>query len=160
VRFHLIDRIEEICYGHHIVGVKCISLSDDVFNEHFPGYPIFPGSLILEGMAQLAGSFFEIMMDHQGIQRRQSVLVMANRVKWARPAEPGDRIVFRADIATMREDFGVAKVVAEIDGETSASGELTFSFVLIDDDNLRRTRADLYRFCMKKTKVIDAPLPG
>ena len=160
MRFHLIDRIEEICYGRHIVGVKCISLSDDVFNEHFPGYPIFPGSLVLEGMAQLAGSFFEIMMDHQGIERRQSVLVMANRVKWMRPAEPGDRIVFRADIQSMREDFGVARVVASIDGEPSASGELTFSFVHIDDENLRRTRGDLYRFCMKKTVVIDAPKPG
>ncbi|MCB9497129.1 MAG: beta-hydroxyacyl-ACP dehydratase [Fibrobacteria bacterium] len=160
MRFHLIDRIEEIRYGKHIVGVKCVSLSDEVFDEHFPGYPVFPGSLVLEGMAQLAGSFFEIMMDHDGLELRQSVLVMANRMKWSKPAEPGDRILYRADILSRREDFGVAKVQASIDGEVSATGELTFSFVLVDDEELRRSRAGLYRFCMKKTRVIDADEPG
>jgi len=157
MRFHLIDRIEEICPGKYITGVKCITLADDVFNEHFPGYPIFPGSLIMEGMAQLAGSFFEIMMKEKGIEQRQSVLVMANRLKFKKPAEPGDRILFRAEIATMQEEYAVANVSASIDGELCATGELTFSFVLIDDENLRRTRKELYNICMKKTKwVTDA----
>lgn len=154
MRFHLIDRIEEICYGKYITGVKCITLADDVFNEHFPGYPIFPGSLILEGMAQLSGSFFEIMMKEQNITQRQSVLVMANRLKFKRPAEPGDRILFRSEIQIMREDYGVAHVRAEIDGELCATGELTFSFIEIDDESLRNSRKDLYRICMKNTRVI------
>ena len=51
MRFHLIDRIDEIHQGRYVVAVKCISLADDVFDEHFPGYPIFPGSLILEGVS-------------------------------------------------------------------------------------------------------------
>lgn len=155
MRFHLVDRIEEICYGKYIVGVKCITLADDVFNEHFPSYPIFPGSLILEGMAQLSGSFFQLMMAREGDSSRQAILTMANRLKFKRPAEPGDRMVFRADIVSMREDFGVAKVTAEIDGEPTASGELTFSFVPIEDEALLESRKDLYRICMKKTRVIE-----
>ena len=60
MRFFLADRIIEIDYGNYLIGIKAIALADDTFNEHFPGYPIFPGSLILEGAAQLAGSFFEL----------------------------------------------------------------------------------------------------
>lgn len=155
MRFHLIDRIEEIRHGHHIVGVKCVSLSDDVFDEHFPGYPIFPGTLVLEGMAQLAGSFFEMTMLHQGLVPRHCILAMANRVKWTKPAEPGDRMIYRADILSFSEEFGVARTRAEIDGEVSASAELTFTFVQLGDGSLRQNREELYRMCTRRTRFLD-----
>lgn len=155
VRFHLIDRIEEIRHGHHVVGTKCVSLSDDVFDQHFPGHPIFPGTLVLEGMAQLAGSFFEMTMHHRGMEQKHCVLAMANRVKWLKPAEPGDRIVYRADILSFSEEFGVARVKAEIDGEPSASAELTFTFVQLGDGTVRESREELYRICTAKTRYVD-----
>jgi len=66
MRFYLYDRVEEICYGRYMVAVKCITLADDVFDEHFPGHPIFPGSLIMEGLAQLGGALFELTMRERG----------------------------------------------------------------------------------------------
>ncbi|MCP4136560.1 MAG: 3-hydroxyacyl-[acyl-carrier-protein] dehydratase FabZ [bacterium] len=154
MRYYLVDRVEEICYGKFITGVKCVTLADDVFDEHFPGYPIFPGSLMMEGMAQLAGSFFEIMMKEQDLPLRQSILSIVNKLKFKKPAEPGDRILYRADIVAMRDDFGVAKVSAEIDGATSATGELTFIFVDINDEKLHNSRKEIYEICMKNTRVI------
>ena len=55
MRFHLIDRIEEVHYNSSITAIKCVSLSDDVFDEHFPGHPVYPGSLVIESLAHTAG---------------------------------------------------------------------------------------------------------
>jgi 3-hydroxyacyl-[acyl-carrier-protein] dehydratase len=155
MRFHLIDRIDEICYGKYITAVKCITLADDVFNEHFPGHPIFPGSLIQEGLAQLAGSFFEIMMDKLHLSVKYSVLSIVSRMKFRKAAGPGDKLLYRADIKTMRDDFGVADVQAQLDGVVIADGELTFSFIEINDPHLLASRLELYRICMKNTRSIE-----
>src|SRR3990172_4285121 len=122
MRFHMIDRIETICHEKYITAVKCISLSDDVFNEHFPGYPIFPGSLILEGLAQLGGSFFEITMKGQKIPVKRAVLSIVREFKLRKPAGPGDRLLYRADIVSIQDDYGVVKVSASLEGDICAEG--------------------------------------
>jgi 3-hydroxyacyl-[acyl-carrier-protein] dehydratase len=155
MRFHLIDRIEEISYGKYITAVKCVTLSDDVFNEHFPGYPVFPGSLILEGLAQLGGSFFEIMMDHEGKPVKRSILSIVNKMKFRKPAYPGDKLLYRAEIASIRDDFGVVNVRAFIENEICAEGELTFTFMDIPDVALHNSRMELYKICMKNTRVVE-----
>ena len=155
MRFHLVERVEEICYGKYIIGVKCITLADDVFNEHFPGYPIFPGSLIMEGLAQLGGSFFEIMMNHKEIPLKRAVLTIINRMKFRKPSGPGDKLFYRADILTMRDDYGVAKLKAELEGELCADGEFTYSFLDIQNEVLQQSREDIYKICMRNAKVIE-----
>ncbi len=155
MRFHLIDRIEEISYGKYITAVKCITLADDVFNEHFPGYPVFPGSLVLEGLAQLGGSFFELMMKHLNLSGKRSILSIVKQFKFRRPALPGDRLLYRADMVTMHEEYGVVKVKAKIDGEVCAEGELTFTFMDIPDETLHQSRLELYKICMKNTKIVE-----
>lgn len=154
MRFHLVDRVDEICYDRYIKGCKCVTLADDVFNEHFPGYPIFPGSLIQEGLAQLAGSFFEIMMNRKGWPVKHSVLTIVNKMKFRHAAEPGDKLMYRADIAVMRDDYGVAQVKAELDDNLVADGTLTFSFIAISNETVFESRKLIYAICMKNAKVI------
>lgn len=154
MRFHLVDRVDAVCYDKYIIGVKCVTLADDVFNEHFPGYPIFPGSLIIEGLAQLAGSFFEIIMTRRGITTKRSVLTIVRSMKFKRLVEPGDKMVYRADIKSFNDDFGVAEVVAEIDGEVCAQGELLFNFFELPSQALQASREEVYRICMKNAKEI------
>lgn len=154
MRFFQVDRIEEICFGEFITGVKSISLADDVFNEHFPGYPVFPGSLILEGAAQLAGSLFELTMEHRQWPQKRCVLSIVNRFKFRRPAYPGDRLFYRADVSTMQDDYGVVKVRAAIEGALCAEGELTFMFVAIENQRLHQARTELYQIWMRTAKVV------
>jgi 3-hydroxyacyl-[acyl-carrier-protein] dehydratase len=154
MRFHLIDRIETVCYGKYITAVKCVTLADDVFNEHFPGYPIFPGTLILEGLAQLGGSFFELMMKEQGLPPRRAVLTIVTQMKFKKPAGPGDRLEYRADLAAMKDDFGVVKVAARLEGEPCAEGELMFSFVDIPNQRLHDSRLAIYDICMKNARIV------
>lgn len=154
MRFHLLDRIEEIRYHDWISAVKCVSLSDEVFDEHFPGHPVYPGSLILEGLAQLGGSFFELNMLHEGQPVRRSVLSIVNRMKFRRPVVPGDRMQLRARLVSYREEFGVVAVQSEVDGEIVAEGELTFTFLDLPDAALQASRQELYRICMKTVREV------
>jgi 3-hydroxyacyl-[acyl-carrier-protein] dehydratase len=154
MRFHMIDRIDEIVHGKYITAVKCISLADDVFNEHFPGYPIFPGSLIFEGLAQLGGSFFEMTMKERGLPVKRSIVSVVNKLKFKRPAGPGDRLMYRADIIAMQDDYGVAKVTAELDGEVCATGELMFTFLELPNEKITRSREELYEIVTKNAKIV------
>lgn len=151
----MIDRIETICHGKYITAVKCISLSDDVFNEHFPGYPIFPGSLVLEGLAQLGGSFFEITMKERGLPIKRAVLTIVRQFKLRRPAGPGDRLQYRAEILSMQDDYGVAKVLATLDNEPCAEGELMFHFVTLPNEKIQQSREELYGIVTKDMKVLN-----
>lgn len=154
MRFHLVDRAEEVCYDKYIIGVKCVSMADDIFNEHFPSYPIFPGSLILEGLAQLAGSFFEIIMDRRNIKNKRSVLTIVNKMKFRKTVGPGDKMYYRADVKTLNEEYGVAIVKAELDGEICAEGELLFNFFDIPNERLQKSREEIYAICMRNAKEV------
>jgi 3-hydroxyacyl-[acyl-carrier-protein] dehydratase len=156
MRFHMVDRIEELCYGKYIIGIKCVSMTEDIFNEHFPGHPVFPGSLVIESMAQLGGAFFELMMKHDGVKIKRAILSMVQQIKFRKPVYPGDRLVIRAEIVSKREEFGVVKVCANSGCEICAEGELIFSFVDIEDDALQKSRLELYKICMRDTKIIDS----
>ncbi len=154
MRFYLIDRVEEIRYGEYIKGIKCISLSDDVFNEHFPGFPVFPGSLIIESMAQLAGTLFELTMKEGEGPLLRCALSMVNRIKFKKPVLPGDRMELTARVTGMREESGMAKVRVEVDGELCAEGELTFTFHEMDENQaLNDNRDQLYQIFLQQTKV-------
>jgi 3-hydroxyacyl-[acyl-carrier-protein] dehydratase len=155
MRFHLIDRIDEIRQGRYVVAVKCISLADDVFDEHFPGYPIFPGSLILEGLAQLGGSFFEITMKDRGLPVKCTVLSIVREFKIRKPAQPGDRLVYRADILSMQEEFGVAAVKATLDDEICAEGELMFTVIDLPNEKIRQSREELYGIVTRQTRFLN-----
>lgn len=154
MRFQLVDKIDEICYGKYVIGTKCITFADDVFTDHFPGYPIFPGSLLQESLAQLAGSFFELIMKEKGLPVKRSVLTIVNKMKFRKPAEPGDKLSLRADIVTMQDDYGVASVKAFISEDIYAEGELTFYFVDIKIEKLEQSRQELYDIFIKKAKVV------
>jgi len=154
MRYYLIDRIEEIRYGDYLKAVKCITLSDDVFNEHFPGHPIYPGCLILEGMAQAAGSLFELTMMNDNVDVKRCVLSIINRMKFRGAVYPGDRIIITAKILSSRDDSGVASVSADVDGKVCADGEITFTFHDISNEILEMNRKNLYENCIRNAKVI------
>jgi 3-hydroxyacyl-[acyl-carrier-protein] dehydratase len=154
MRFFLIDRIEEICYGKYITGIKSISLSDDTFNEHFPGYPVFPGTLIIEAVAQLSGSLFELTLEHSNKPIKRSVLSIVNHFKFKKPVYPGDRLILRVDIKKLEEDYGVVKTSIEVEGDVYCHGELTFMFVEIDNPELHKARNKLYKIWMRSANQI------
>ncbi len=153
----MFDRIDQVCPGKYVEGVKCVSLSEDVFNEHFPGHPVFPGSLILEGLAQLSGVFFEYCMQNEGIPGKVAALSMINRMKYRRIVTPGDCLVYRAETKVFYpNEYGVAAVRATCQGKLCAEGELMFAFLDIMDDELRQASDRLLRQAFRNVPIIPA----
>jgi 3-hydroxyacyl-[acyl-carrier-protein] dehydratase len=155
MRFYLVDRIEEACLGKYVEGLKCVSMSDDIFNEHFPGYPVFPGSLILEGLAQMSGLFFEYCLQKQGITNKRAALTMINRMKYRKIVIPGDCLRYRADVKMFYpEEYATVAVTATCEGKRCAEGELFFSFLDIMDDEMKKTNDRLMSLAFRNARII------
>jgi 3-hydroxymyristoyl/3-hydroxydecanoyl-(acyl carrier protein) dehydratase len=123
VRYLLLDRITELSPPERARGVKCVSLSDDVFDEHFPGHPIMPGALLLESMAQLGGVLLE---QAHGVDGVHALLTMVDRAKFRKIVRPGDKVELEAQALARRDDGGQVKTLARVDGALVAEAELTF----------------------------------
>jgi len=155
MRFHLFDRVEEVCYGKFITAIKNVTFADDVFEQHFPKYPVFPGSLIMEGFAQLGGMFLELMRTRNGLPFQSAFPSVINKMKFRKPVIPGDTIMMRVDVVSFRDDFGVIKVKAETDGEVCADGEMTFIFMDSDDADIPKMRMELYDLWLSRAREVE-----
>jgi 3-hydroxymyristoyl/3-hydroxydecanoyl-(acyl carrier protein) dehydratase len=131
VRYVLLDRITLLQPPERALGVKCVSLSDDIFVDHFPGYPVMPGALILESLAQLAGVLLEAAMRERGRHDLHALLTMADRAKFRHVVRPGDRLEIEARALTVSEDGGQAQAWARIDGTLVAEAQLSYAFAQV-----------------------------
>lgn len=142
MRYLLIDRIEELRKREYAEGVKCITLSDDVFEEHFPGQPVYPGALLIESMAQLGGALLEISLGRDGESCPRCVL-SGVKAKLRDFARPGDALRLRADVVSMNHDAALVRVAVQCGERRVCEGELTYVMLRIDDPKLEQSRRDL-----------------
>ena len=131
VRYILLDRITVLQPPELARGVKCVSLSDDIFVDHFPGHPVMPGALILEALAQLAGVLLEATMRERGRNDLHALLTMIDRAKFRHPVRPGDKLDLEARVSTATEDGGQAQGWARIDGKVVAEAQLSYAFAQV-----------------------------
>jgi 3-hydroxyacyl-[acyl-carrier-protein] dehydratase len=126
MRFLMVDKITALEPPKSARGVKCVSLSDDAFADHFAGWPIFPGALVLEAMAQLAGA----LIDETAAVAGESVLAMlvgVDRARFRRQVVPGDRIELEAEVEQRVEDGVRVRVAADVGGERVAEAVLSYA---------------------------------
>jgi 3-hydroxyacyl-[acyl-carrier-protein] dehydratase len=131
VRYILLDRIVELRPPEVARGIKCVSLSDDIFADHFPGFPVLPGALILEGLAQLAGTLLEATMRQRDRHDLHALLTMADRAKFRQVVRPGDRLDLEARVQRVTEDGGQAQTWARIGDKVVAEAQLSFGFAVV-----------------------------
>src|SRR5512138_48598 len=133
MRFFLIDRITRWDVGSCAEALKNVALSEDFFDDHFPRHPVMPGVLILEGMAQLGGLLLEESLRARTGQSRKALLTVIERTRFRRMVRPGDRLLYRTEIAGLNETGGKVRAVASCDGETAATSDLVFGFREVND---------------------------
>jgi 3-hydroxyacyl-[acyl-carrier-protein] dehydratase len=122
--FLMIDRIVAIDGDESAIGIKNVTFNEPIFQGHFPGKPIFPGVLIIEGMAQTAGA---IVIAHDEVNKggKSMVLMLTiDKAKFRKPAEPGDRIEFHIKKIQRRRNVGRYEAKAKVDGVVIAEAEI------------------------------------
>jgi len=125
--FLLIDRITEMETGVSIKGYKNISISEPVFQGHFPDHPIYPGVMIIEGMAQAGGVLAFKSMDDKGQEENQNKVVYfmsIDKAKFRSPVTPGDRLEYRLNVIKHRGTVWHLDGKAFVDDKLVAEAEL------------------------------------
>lgn len=143
MRYVLLDRITALEPPERARGIKCVTLSDDVFADHFPGHPVMPGALTLESLAQLGGVLCEATMRLQGRDDLHALLVGVERAKFRRMVRPGDRLELEARALRVQESGGQVKATAELDGALAVEAELTFAFAEVKHPSLIQRRREV-----------------
>lgn len=124
--FALVDKITEYVPGKHAVGIKNVTLNEPHFQGHFPGFPIMPGVLIVEAMAQVGGVVLTQVPGVEGL----CVFAGIDKVRFRRPVVPGDQLIMRVELLTIKRlRFGKVFGRAEVNGELACEGEMMFSVV-------------------------------
>ncbi|MBN9309062.1 MAG: 3-hydroxyacyl-ACP dehydratase FabZ [Devosia sp.] len=121
--FLMIDRIIKIDGNESAVGIKNVTFNEPMFQGHFPGEPVFPGVLIIEGMAQTAGAIAIAAGTGQG-QDHIVYLLTVDKCKFRKPARPGDRIEYHIRKIRHRMTMGWFEAKAIVDGVVIAEAEV------------------------------------
>lgn len=124
MRFLLVDRIHEMEPGVRIRASKTLPADTDVFLDHFPGFPVVPGVLLTEMMAQAAGKCLNAAGIRPGLAMLTKIQAAAFR-HWVRP---GEEVTLHAHITQNRPAFASADCRAEVAGRLVATAELFFAF--------------------------------
>ncbi|AGT33687.1 3-hydroxyacyl-ACP dehydratase [Geobacillus genomosp. 3] len=122
--FLLVDRIVEIEEGKRAVGIKNVSANEAVFAGHFPEYPVMPGVLIVEALAQVGAVVLLQSEDNRG---RLAFFAGIDNCRFKRQVKPGDQIRLEVEILRARGAIGKGKGTATVDGELVCETELMFA---------------------------------
>jgi len=122
--FLLVDRITEVKEGEFVEGYLNISITNQVFQGHFPGHPIYPGVLIIEGMAQTGAILPFTVMDKEELNDKVVYFMSIDKAKFRKPVLPGDKLVYRVSTIKHRGKIWQLKGEAYVDGELVSEAEL------------------------------------
>lgn len=124
--FLLVDRIFELDPGRRAVGVKNVTMGDGFFRGHFPGYPVMPGVLIVEALAQVGAVALLTTDEFRG---RLALFAGIDKVRFKRQVKPGDVLRLEVELAQVRRGIGSGAGTATVDGQLACRGEFMFAIV-------------------------------
>jgi 3-hydroxyacyl-[acyl-carrier-protein] dehydratase len=123
--FLLVDRIEELEPGVRAVGIKNVTQNEPFFQGHFPDYPVMPGVLIIEAMAQVGAVGVMAGGEHMD---KLALFAGIDGVRFRRQVLPGDVLTMEVQIERLKGRVGRGRGRAEVSGERVCEAELMFAF--------------------------------
>jgi 3-hydroxyacyl-[acyl-carrier-protein] dehydratase len=121
--FLLVDRIESLEQGRRAVGIKAVSIDEPFFQGHFPGFPVMPGVLIAEALAQVGAVAVLGAPDFVG---RVPFLAGLDNFRFKRQVIPGDVLRLDVTLSQLRRTAGRGHGVATVDGAVAVEGDILF----------------------------------
>lgn len=120
--FLFVDRIVELVVGERIVGIKNVSAGEPFFEGHFPGYPVMPGVIILEALAQTGAIMMLSVDDNDG--DKIPFFAGLDKVKFRRQVVPGDQL--RLELTVLKQRSGTCRLQGKafVDGELAAEADI------------------------------------
>ncbi|MDA3909431.1 MAG: 3-hydroxyacyl-ACP dehydratase FabZ [Sulfurimonas sp.] len=125
--FLLLDRVTDLVKNETITGYKNVTIGDNVFQGHFPGHPIYPGVMILEGMAQAGGILAFKSMDNMTEEEAANKVVYfmsIDKAKFRAPVKPGDRLEYRISVIKHKGSIWMLDGKAYVDDTLVSQAEL------------------------------------
>ncbi|MBL0687446.1 MAG: 3-hydroxyacyl-ACP dehydratase FabZ [Sulfurospirillum sp.] len=125
--FLLVDRVTDLKEGEFIEGFKNVTIGEHIFQGHFPNHPIYPGVMIVEGMAQVGGllAYQSYGKEEQEDVNNKIIYFMSiDKCKFRIPVTPGDRLIYKVNIIKRRGNIWVLDAKAYVDGNITCEAEL------------------------------------
>lgn len=122
--FLLIDEITEIEEGKRVVGKKNVTINEPFFQGHFPDYPVMPGVLIVEALAQTGAV---VMLKKEENAGKIGFLAGIDKCRFKRQVKPGDQLKLEVEVTRLKGPIGKGKAVATVDGELACEAEIMFA---------------------------------
>ena len=123
--FLLVDKIEELEPGVRAVGIKNVTQNEPFFQGHFPDYPVMPGVLIVEAMAQVGAVGVMVKEEYRD---KLALFAGIDNVRFRRQVIPGDVLTMEVEIERLRGRIGRGKGAATVNGEKACEADLMFAF--------------------------------
>jgi 3-hydroxyacyl-[acyl-carrier-protein] dehydratase len=145
VRFSLIDRIQTLEPGRSITAIKTLSLAEEYLQDHFPGFPVMPGVLMVEALVQ---SSAWLMRQTEDFRYSTVLLKEARAVKFNSFLSPGKTLLIESNLHKRDERQWQFKASGSVDGQSTVSARLTLEQFNPADDNPGLAAADQKRIEM------------
>src|SRR5438270_109025 len=123
MRWFWIDRFTQFDSGRQATAIKNVSLAEEHLHDHFPGAPVMPNALVLEGIAQTGGL---LVAEHGGFEERV-VLAKVAKATFHFPAVPGDTLVYQATIEDIHKDGAIVSGTSRVGNELQAEVQIFFA---------------------------------